>query len=439
MGLRTKSVSIFLLIIAPVLCVAAKSANAQINITLPLNPATTRHRTVPMSTEYGSIFAQPDGFPISDFGIYIGATKNSVKLNPDAIKGHYSHFNHFGPGDEGIGFPYTELRDYEASEVQAGRPPIFVTATYQGKKRPVLFQGYLHLDATGKPTAPESEWVYAVNTQDARFINFWITKYARPVVLEPMANLKNAWVYLDGCQFDYTVYGVLDDNGYFVPGIAWDAPFPSNAVDYLKSITFFFDHVKQSAPDINMMADTGGLSDPTRFSRIYANVPGLLTENIYGWATSPDPVTLTALYQHIIPWFSWASRQEKVTVFGAFLPSNYEDGPLLTSFVFYEILKGFNSFFAPRVGGTALPESAGWLGWTAKLGDPVSAFQSKQQPGAQPGNRLFWRVYTNGYVYLNWTGITQTVILPTGSWFDPQGNQVSTLTIPTWTGSFVNK
>jgi hypothetical protein len=80
------------------------------------------------------------------------------------------------------------------------------------------------------------------------------------------------------------------------------------------------------------------------------------------------------------------------------------------------------------------------MDWNTKLGNPVSAFQSTQQPLKAVGNRLFWRHYTNGYVYLNWTGVTQTVTLPTGTtWYDPNHNHVTKLTIPTWTGSFVNR
>ena len=433
MKILLKTAPLCLALFAPSVQVQAKAADAGI-----ASPDTANQRTV-MNTEYGSIFAKPNGFPYSDFGVYIGASWYSTNLNPDAIKGKYSHFNHFGPADALIGFPYTALRQYEASEVKAGRNPIFVTATYKGKKRPVLYVDYLGLK-NNKPTTSSNTWVYAVNVQDLRFINWWIDNYARPVVLNPMIPLKNAWVYVDGCAFNYASYGVIDDNDNFVAGVAWDSPFPSTPNSYLTSIATFFNTLHQIAPDINVMADTGSMSDPNQFSTVYANVAGALEEDVYGWHSNPSSWVVNHWYTTTIPWFSWLGAQGKVGVMGAFLPVNYESGALLVSFAFYELVKGPNFFFAPRVGGTAIPLTAGWLDWNTKLGLPVSAFQSTQQAGQSAGHCLFSRAYTNGYVYLNWTGVTQTVTLPTGStWLDPNGNKVTTLTIPTWTGTFVNR
>jgi hypothetical protein len=393
-----------------------------------------------MATEYGSIFAKPDGFPYSDFGAYIGASYYSTNLNPDAIKGHYSRFHHFAPSDSAIGFPYAALRQYEAQQVAAGKPPIFITATYEGKRRPVIDRGSLKLDSSNRPTSSSYNWVYPVNVRDQRFINFWITKYARPVVLAPMAHLGNAWVYVDGCTLTYPTYGVLDNNNRFVAGVKWDEPFPQSGNDFQAAASTFFNAVKQQAPDINLMVDIGALSDPTQFQTVYANVPGALQEDLYGWHSNPTTWMVNHWYATTIPWVSWYGAQGRIAVLGAFLPSNYESGPLLASFALYELLKGPNFFFAPRVGGTAIPLTAGWMDWNTKLGNPVSAFQSTQQPGKAAGNRLFWRHYTNGYVYLNWTGVTQTVTLPAGTtWLDPNHNHVTKLTIPTWTGSFVNR
>ncbi len=432
MKLTQKIIPTCLILLSPIVCVQAQTADPQAADPAAVTPDAASQRTV-MNTEYGSIFAAPNGFPYSDFGAYIGAGRYSTNLNPDAIKGHYSHFNHFGPADAALGFPYAALRAYEASEVRARRPPIFVTATYQGKKRPVMFMTYLKLNGSGHPTAPQSQWVYAVNTGDSRFINWWINNYARPVVLNPMAHLGNAWVYLDGCTFLYSAYGVLDNSGRFVGGVPWDSPFPSNANTYMNSIATFFNTLKKIAPDIKVLTDTGSMSDPTQFSKVYASVPGMLDENVYEWHSGPTAYTLNKWVTTIFPWYSWAGAQGRVGIMGAFLPSNYESGALLTSFVTYELLKGVNFFFAPRVGGTSIPLNAGWMSWTSKLGNPVGLYKSSD------GNRFFSRQYNNGYVYLNWTGRTQTVTLPSGSWLDPHGNRVTRLSIPTWTGTFVNR
>jgi hypothetical protein len=255
-----------------------------------------------------------------------------------------------------------------------------------------------------------------------------------------MLYLKNAWVYVDGCAFSYSSFGVIDDNGYFVRSIPWDNPFPSTPNAYLTSVATFFNTLHQIAPDIHVMADTGSMSDPTQFPIVYANVAGALQEDVYGWRSNPSTWVVNHWYTTTMQWFSWIGAQGKVGVMGAFLPSNYQSGALLVSFAFYELMKGPNFFFAPRVGGTAIPLTAGWLDWNAKLGDPVSAFQSMQESGKTVGYRLFSRRYTNGYVYMNWTGVTKTVTLPTGTtWYDPNHNRVTRLTIPTWAGSFVNR
>jgi hypothetical protein len=381
------------------------------------------------------MFAKPNGFPYSDFGAYMGATKYSTILSHAAIKGKYSHFHHFGIPDAAIGFPYTALRTYEAQQIAAGKPRIFITATYQGKRRPVIDRGSLQLDGYNRPTVSSQYWIYPVNVRDSRFINFWITKYARPVVLQPMAYLGNAWVYVDGATLTYDTYGVLDDNNRFVAGVRWDYPFPQNGTDYQNSVATFFNTVKATAPDVKFVVDTGALPNPGAFSTTYASVPGFLTENVYGWHSSPSSYTLNHWYTTIFQWYAWIASQGRVSIIGAFLPSNYDSGALVTSFSIYELLKGVNSFFAPRVGGTAIPITSGWMGWCTKLGTPVSAFQST----GTGGYRFFSRHFYNGYVYVNWTGTTRTVTLPSGTWYDRYGNRVTRLTIPTWTGTFVNR
>jgi hypothetical protein len=430
---------ICVVLIWPTLRVQAQSADPQSASPDAASANTAGQRTV-MTTEYGSIFAKPNGFPYSDFGAYIGASYYSTNLNPGAIKGHYSRFHHAGPADSNLGFPYTALRQYEAREVAAGRPALFITATYEGKRRPVIDRGSLKLDSQNRPTSSSQNWVYPINVRDQRYITFWITKYARPIVLIPMAPLGNAWVYVDGATLTYATYGVLDNNNRFVAGVTWDEPFPQSGNDFQAAVGTFFNAVKQQAPDIKLMVDLGSLSDPTKFQSVYANVPGVLQEDLYGWRSNPSTWVVNHWYTTTIPWLSWFGAQGRIAVLGAFLPSVYENGPLMASFALYEILKGPNFFFAPRVGGTAIPLTAGWMGWSAKLGDPISGFQSRQQVGKTAGYRFFSRQYTNGYVYLNWTGVTQTVALPVGTaWFDPKNNRVTSLKIPTWMGTFVNR
>jgi len=436
MKLKLNIVPICLGMFLPMFGLQAQTTDPQTTENTGTVDPTMPGRTV-MSTEFGSIFAKPNGFPASEFGVYIGAGAASTSLSPGAIKGHYSRFHHFAPSDSSLGFPYAALRQYEAQQMAAGHPGIFVTATYQGKRRPVIDRGSLKLNSSNRPTASSENWVYPVNVRDQRFINFWITKYARPVVVQPMERLGHPYVYVDGVTLTYDTYGVLDNNDQFVAGVKWNEPFPQSGTDFQNAVAQFFTAVKEQASDIQIMVDTGSISDSNAFRTLYANVPGMLTENVYGWAPNPSESTVTKWYTSIFPWFQWAAASGKVNVMGAFLPSD-ESGPHLYPFAVYELLIGADSFLAPRVGGTALPLSAGWLSWNAKLGDPVGAYRSTQL-GSGAGNRLFTRTYTNGYVYLNWTGRTQTVSLPSGTWYNPSGGRVTKISIPHGAGTFVNR
>lgn len=418
---------IYLALLSPLTHIEAQTANS--------------YRTV-RDTELGSMFTYPAGFPWSDLGAYMGAGQHSTLLAPEALKGHYGHFNHFGPFDDQLGFPYEKLRGYEASEVAAGRNPIFVTATYAGKKRPVMYSTYLNLNASGYPTSSSSNWVYAVNIADERFIKFWLNEYARPSELLPMQGMNNVWLYVDGAQFNYGAYGVLDDSGKFISGVAWDAPFQQNVQEYLSSCAYFFNRVHQIAPDIKFNTDLGSMSDPTQFPTIYANIPGALGEDDYAWVSSPSQSGRDRYYLQNMQWFPWMAQNNRVGIMGANLPAKWQGQPLIDAFAMYEMLKGSNFFFAPRYGNdtTPVPPSA-WEPWNAALGSPVGAFQTTT-PKVTYGTtgistRLYWRQYTNGYVYVNWTGTKQTITLPAGNWVDPYNNPVTKIVLSNISATFV--
>ena len=391
-----------------------------------------------MPTELGSFFnILPGGLPMSELGAYVGANSGSTNLSPDALKVHFARFDKFMPSDDtGIGFPYSALRTYQAQEVAAGRTPIFVTATYQGKKRPVIWSWSLGLNSANKPTTSSQNWRYAVNVGDSRFINYWVTKYVRPVILYPMRNMKDVWLFLDECSFNLNNFGVIDDSGTYVRGVTWDSPFPQGLSAYYASIETFFRTVQASYPDVHAMVDVGTMQDPTQFKALFASVPGAITENIYSWYTYPSSMDVFASQN--FPLFSWLGSLGRIAILVGQFPSG-NTVALRSCFVVYELLKGANFFFAPRaLGANAEPPPSDWEGMDTKLGDPVSLYQAARQPGGGPGKSLFSRQYTRGYVYLNWTGGTQTVTLPAGhTWLDPNGSVVTRLTIPFKIGTYV--
>jgi hypothetical protein len=72
-----------------------------------------------------------------------------------------------------------------------------------------------------------------------------------------------------------------------------------------------------------------------------------------------------------------------------------------------------------------------------RLGRPAGPFQSAQASGQDVGFRLYSRVCQGGIAYLNWTGATKNVTLPAGTWYDRNGNQVTTLSITDMAGDYV--
>ncbi|MGC1685319.1 MAG: hypothetical protein WA734_06845, partial [Candidatus Acidiferrales bacterium] len=124
---------------------------------LPFTSVRAQNRTV-IDKEAGSIFQTPDGFSYSEYGAFVGSAPTG-SLDPSALVVVYGRFDKFAPSDTTMvrGFPYSALRTYESQQVAAGKPPIFVTATYDGKTRPVYFSWSLGL-VNGVPTAPSSNW-----------------------------------------------------------------------------------------------------------------------------------------------------------------------------------------------------------------------------------------------------------------------------------------
>ncbi|HEY7617303.1 MAG TPA: chitobiase/beta-hexosaminidase C-terminal domain-containing protein, partial [Terriglobales bacterium] len=405
-------------------CLSVANANAQ-------------YRTV-IDKEVGSLYQKPNGFSYSVYGAYVGSPAGT--LDPDAIHVIMARADKFSPNDETStkGFPYSALRQYEAKEVAAGRAPFFITATYAGKKRPVLFSWSLKLK-NNVPTAPSSMWEYAVNAQDPRFIKFWVSRFIKGILWQPNYSRPNVWFQLDQSAFNWGLYGVLDDSNHFVAGVPWDAPFPRTPDAYFASVANFFSQLKSIAPDVKTMPNIGTMSDPSKFTTVFANVPGVIHEDIYGWHGRLTAYTRNSWYQQNFTFFPWLAAQNRVSIFRGLIPSG-DFNALVTAFSTYSLLKGPNSFFAPgsvTSSGSFNTNPSQWAGMKALLGNPRSVLRSIQQTGQPAGYRLYWRDFDGGTVYLNWTGVTQTIALDSRyKHYDPRGNVITKLVIPDGAGTF---
>jgi hypothetical protein len=394
--------------------------------------AFAQYRTV-IDKEAASLFQKPNGFSYSSYGAFVGTP--GATLDADALQVVMARFDKFSPNDAKMskGFPYTALKQFEAAEVSAGRAPIFVTATYQGKKRPVYWSWSLKLN-NNTPTASSAMWEQAVNVQDPRFIRFWVNRFIRPILWQPVYASRNVWFEMDEGSFNWGVFGVLDNSNHFVSGVPWDSPFPGNQSAYLAGVGSFFTQLKKIAPDVKAMPNVGTMSDPTKFTSVFTDIPGMMNEDIYLWHSNLSTYTRNNWFAQNMTYLPWFSAQGRVQILRAVLPAG-DPNALLSSFAMYCLLKGPNSFFAPGTSTISLSPSQ-WIGMKSLLGDPTSGVQSVQYTST-PGYRLYSRVYQGGTVYLNFSGATRTITLDSRyKHWDPKGNQISTLTIPDGTGTF---
>jgi hypothetical protein len=386
--------------------------------------------------EYGQVFGNPPD--INQTGALVQTPHNGYfpRMAATSIKVPMGHFQHFGPAHLGDDFPYLALQQIEVHQIEAGGPPIFVTATYAGKSRPVYFGLHMELDSNNRPTTGPSEWSRAVNLRDEAFIHFFADSYVRKRMFQPPA--QNYWLGVDNCMFAIEEYGVLDDCGVFHYVNQFDPPFAHSNPEFLDSIIYFLARLKTIAPDIHIMGNEGDMSDESMFPKVWSGFDGTMREDILvGFL--PDSISRNTLHKEYTR-YQWEGPAGKAAILQALIPndSTFRD-KLRTAFVAYLIFRGPNFFFGPTFhqsnnAGVPIPDYAPMR---QALGLPTG-LATDVQYGSDPGFRLYSRPTSSGLVYLNWSGQTLTITLPTGStYFDRNRNHVTSLTIPDLSGDYV--
>lgn len=401
--------------------------------------AQTGYRVV-TDKELGSFYQSPGSTPWTSYGMFVGSP---TSLAPDAYRVLMAHFDKFA-SQESLAthsFPYADFAAYDASERAAGRSGLFVTATYEGTSRPVYFAWTLNL-VNNVPTAPQSGWQRAVNVGDPRFVHFWVNHY-----MEALMSQYQKWgtfgpnlgFQLDECAFEYTLFGVLDNNNNFVPGVTWDQPFPQNQAAYEAGIESFFSQVNTLAPNLVLLPNIGSQTNPSHFPSLFQFVSGGLMEDIYSWSTDDIPYVRNEWYQQNFQYLPWLGSQNKLQLLRAMLPPT-DTNALLTSFVEYSLFRGANSFFAPGNESNVSAAPSSWQGMRTQLGSALAPMTSGSPTSKGQAYRIYSRAYEGGTVYLNWTGSTQTIQLnPQTAYYDPNGNQLvsHTIQVADGTGTFV--
>ena len=368
----------------------------------------------------------------ADIGAFVGLrhVDQMTQMQPAAIKAVHGRTNNFFAGDDtGYAyFPYSALKQFEAAEIAAGRDPIFVTATYQGKQRPVVFIRQM-------PTDTGWKWMETVNVRDPRFIQFFYQDYLMNTIKIP--GLSNQWYSFDECGFFYEDFGVVDDNGVFIPNVTWDAPFPQNDDEWVDATTTLLSSLKTMDPTLKFLCNGPNASTPQKRTAVAQQLDGLLVEDFLGE------------YQATQPWGADNLADRFADVRGDYLtklqfyqprPSSASAVDEIRSFYCaYAIFSGPNSFFGPLDPTSTETNPAYWQTIKLALGAPVSAPSFTVDAAAENyGARVYRRTFEHGIAFLNWTGKSQTITLPTNKAFvDKNGNPIKQLQLAYREGGYV--
>ncbi len=395
-------------------------------------------RTVPTQSERGGIFTYPYNNDWAGMGaILFGAlSDNFSKMPPNGLKIKHARFHHFNTWDETgghTGFPYSKLIALNNSEIAAGRPPVMVTATYQGKTRYVYFQsGY-----------PRGNNYQLADVADDRFIDFFVNEYVRKIAYPGQTTLGPAdWIGSDNGMFSPSNYGVFDDSGNFVrfgsSGLVMNDPFWKTPAEYYEDIATFFRKIKAKYPDVKIMVNMGSMGDWSKFEQVYKDIPGVAHEDLFD--LSNGQVTNRDIMFDWWTRYKWFASQNKVALLRVRgIPDNNTD-IIRTAYLAYLMVYGDNFFHNLQPASSDTTELNPIYAQQIRnsVGDPIGEFSSSQESGRSRGYRLYWRQTTKGMIYLNFTGSTKSVTLPTDKvYYNRNGNRVTSITISDGVGDYV--
>jgi uncharacterized protein (TIGR03437 family) len=352
-------------------------------------------------------------------------------IGADALKMYHTIFQQWGAIEDHVGAftLYDELQAYEADEVAAGRSPLFVTSGGQ----PVYFN------------SSATYYLQALNVCDPRYVRFFANEFARKTLLSPSQpglavspQYPNAWVSLDDGTFLYADYS-LTLNG---PQPAWDSIFPRSQGDWNTCIEGFFSELARIAPDVRLMQNEGSLyesdgsdgnHDLNLFQAIYSNIAGMFREDAWALPTSTRDGSDRDDWYNIIRDVQSFLQQGKPVLLR--FPSDGSAGQIESAAIGYLLVRDGNSFFSESTNDPANevdPDSPvfSYSRMFDKLGNPTGQLQITSYNSFDYGYNLYSRTYEGGIVYLNWSGATQTIALTSGTWYDQNGNLVTSLTIP---------
>jgi hypothetical protein len=360
-------------------------------------------------------------------------------MQPDTLKiglavylQHLSLPSHDMPSSSRT-FPLAELLAFERDEVRQGRDPFFVTATYAGKKRPVLLS--LSLPGGKAAEAYGPDYVQAVNIRNDRYIKFCVKNWFRRA-LDLSHDLPNWGVILDNSFYSQKAYVVIDDQGQYHQA-KWDKPFPQTQGEWVDAAQWGLRRIKELAPDLFLMHSTLGdpLADNSRYGEVFQAIDG----------TQLEPFSYEGIHEG-----NRSSASEDY--WDRLLPPNGADAYKIQQFscvvgdleqtqqmfLVYLLFSGPNAFFGPSSSTDGVERPQWYAGLKNMLGSPAEAPQSIQEAGKERGYRMWSRRCEGGIVYLNLTGTRKWITLPSdGPYYDRHGERISQVVLDDCTETYV--
>jgi Chitobiase/beta-hexosaminidase C-terminal domain len=378
---------------------------------------------------------------LNPYSATVTAGSNFGALDQNAQKVYHGLFYFAGPPDQhNVTFlPYTEAQAYNAEEINAGRPPILITATYNGVQYPEFY----NTDTNDQYDAKQP--LFGADPRAARFI---VNEYARKTMelpVYPDATVSpyypNSWFQSDEGGFAYSNFSIWD-NTNTQRTITWDQPFPQNDAQYQNMLQSMLFQMSQIGPDVPLSVNEGTgtytASDTATWANLWGQMGAVDHEGFIGEPISPvnhfyDQDTYWS-YQHM----SWMLADGKTVIMrlNANSSSYYE-----LAAIYYLLVKQGNSWLnlVDYSSGQTVPPSSYQAIFDA-LGKPAGPVTASNGPspattctGASNSTShcLFSRQFEGGRIYLNNTGQTQTVTLPNGTWYlNNSGSPVTSITLP---------
>jgi hypothetical protein len=420
-------------------------------------------RTV-FDNDRGNYYQYPYNMDFTVYGAFGGQpcqSNNSAsnggqwyQMLDGTVKSTHARYQHFFPEDTvWNNFPYSRFDNFSANEQSQNRTGLWVTKTV-GE-----FSGKVGFSYTGVPF--EGNPIFnVVHFSDRRYVKFFVNEFCRANLQGEIINgtpidepfgptWKDLIVGIDNYTWDYGNYGYYDNTGNFTnygTGFRWDVPYPQNNNELLKAVVSFQTQLKNYAPDVPIMFNGGGVDDTLKYDQLFGEMAGSFREGFMSYFQQGYWDRLGIYWQFQVS--KWMDKHDKINIFQGDL-SNYYNATMpeykdviRTMTCAYLIGRGQNSFFGLArdtvcddcyLYGEILPENYQYIkDW---MGLPQAPF-TIQLTDNDIAYGLYKRKYDGGYVFLNVSGVTQTIDLG-GTFYDRNGTVVTSITLPDFRGDFV--